>query len=194
MARTTSRIREDQSCFTATLRALSWQAINFNHRRVHNSTRGYGKLSRRGSSLCVLREPELGRRGTILRRTLMYRRDEGGNNGRSSRSYWQEGCRKTGRHCSSRPASAVSADIKRFRGLERRDSLAFSVCHRGHAFNFAMLGITFFAGIIPYVKNQHIFARHFVLYPRLFQSPRLISSLIRVEMCDFAIYRQQLDF
>lgn len=56
---------------------------------------------------------------TILRRTLMYRRDEGGNNGRSSRSYWQEGCRKTGRHCSSRTASVVSADIKHFCAREK---------------------------------------------------------------------------
>lgn len=45
---------------------------------VHNSARGYGKLSRGRSTLCVLREPERDRRGTILGRTLMYRRDEGG--------------------------------------------------------------------------------------------------------------------
>jgi len=115
---TTFRIRKDHSCFTTTLRVLSWQAINFNHRRVYNSARSYDKLSRGRNSLCVLREPEFSRHETILRRTLMYRRDEGGNNSRISRSCWQEGCRKTGRHCLSRPASAVSTDIKRFHARE----------------------------------------------------------------------------
>lgn len=121
----------------------------------------------------------LGWRGTILRRTLMYRRDEGGNNGTSSRSYWQEGCRKTGRHCSSRPASAVSTDNGRFRAAREGIGLAFSMCHRGHAFNFVARNYILCGHYTVREKSACIRARHLVLlrfFFNFFLDPRRMPS------------------
>lgn len=132
--RKTSRICEDRSCFTITSWALSWQAINFNHRRIHNSTRGYGKLSRgRNSSCAFYASPSLvgTKRFSEERWCIAEMKVE-----TTAQVLVRTGKKAVvrlgdiaGRGQLPRLAPTSSAFVH-----ERRDSPAFSVCH---AFNFA---------------------------------------------------------